>query len=404
MSPARRPFPALPRRIFLGGAACLCALAAALPARAWEAGDGRGGQDPATQTPGGDPLDRLEVSPGSEPAVFAALDRGLAFLAAQQARGTSGALPCSAGENHAPVGVTALAALAWIGGGSSLTRGPYRENLEKAIDYLLDGQVQEGEAKGYFTQTGDQVSRTHGHGLATLALAQAFTISPRGAKGARIEAALELACERILEAQGVDGGWYYSPTASVEQEGSVTVALMWALRGAKDAGIHIPVEPIDKAVAYVRGLQDKSGGFQYSHTRPQTSVALTAAALSTLHATGIYEGKDVRAGYDYIWRELASRDLARERGSADRIAFPFYERFYLAQALYQHKDETQFERWAAPLRLDLLRSQEKDGSWSDERLDPSGAVLRNQYGKSYSTAINCLVLSIPHSTLPIFSR
>ena len=346
----------------------------------------------------------LQAEPGSEPATLACLERGLAFLAAQQRKGTTGALPCTAGENHAPVGVTALAALAWIGGGSSLTRGPYKDELGRAIDYLLDGQVQDGERKGYFTATGDQVSHTHGHGLATLALAQAYTISPRSPRGKRLEQALRMACDRILAAQGVDGGWYYSATPSVQQEGSVTVALVWALRGAKDAGIFIPVEPIDKAVAYVKSLQDERGGFQYSATRPKTSVALTAAALSTLHATGTYSGPTIEAGYDYIWRELASRELAAEKGRPARIAFPFYERLYLAQALFQHKDLSHYQRWSAPWRARLIRSQEKDGSWSDTRYDASGAKIQSRYGTSYSTAVNCLVLAIPHSTLPIFMR
>ena len=351
-----------------------------------------------------DPLDGLEVAPGSEPQVLAALERGLVYLAKQQVTGATGALPCTTGENHAPVGVTALAALAWIGGGSSLTRGPYKDELGKAIEYLLDGQVQDGERKGYFTQTGDQVSQTHGHGLATLALAQAYTISPRSPKGARIAQALEMACERILAAQGIDGGWYYSATPSIEQEGSVTVALVWALRGAKDAGVHIPVAPIERAVAYVKRLQQPTGGFQYSMTRPQTSVALTAASLSTLHATGVYDGKEVEAGYDYIWRELAGREVDLEGGSRAQVSFPFYERMYLAQALYQHKDLSHFHRWSAPMRLDLIRTQEKAGSWSDERAGAGGAVVRSQYGKSYATAVNCLVLTIPHSTLPIFMR
>ena len=302
------------------------------------------------------------------------------------------------------MGVTALAALAWIGGGSSLTRGPHRDELSKAIDYLLDGQVQDGDRQGYFTQTGDQVSQTHGHGLATLALAQAYTISPRAPKGARIQKALQAACDRILAAQGVDGGWYYSATPSIQQEGSVTVALVWALRGAKDAGIHIPVQPISHAIAYVKTLQQETGGFQYSITRPQTSVALTAASVSTLHATGIYDGPEVDAAYDFIWRELAKREQDTERGSRAQVSFPFYERMYLAQALYQHRDLSHFERWSAPLRLDLIRTQEKDGSWSDERAGTGGTTVKNQYGRSYATAVNCLVLTIPHSTLPIFMR
>lgn len=380
----------------------IAALAAGIPAK-WDDTKDKG-QDAKAPVSAENPLAGLEVKPGSEAPIMASLDRGLAFLAKEQARLSTGALPSTSGDNHAPIGVTSLAALAWIGGGSSLTRGPYHTELSAAIDYLLGCQVKDGQATGYFTHTTDQRSHTHGHGLATLALAQAFTISPRSAKGAQIKEALGLACERIIASQGVDGGWYYDPKPTVQQEGSVTVALVWALRGAKDAGIFVDAAPIHRAIAYVKTLQDESGGFMYSASRPRTSVALTAAALSTLHATGTYTGDEIDAGYDYIWRSMTARDLKVERGQDVAIAFPFYERLYLAQALYQHKDLKHFTRWSAGQRATLLRTQEPDGHWSDERIGASAVKIKGQYGSSYATAVNCLFLTIPHSTLPIFMR
>ncbi|MDF1838427.1 MAG: terpene cyclase/mutase family protein [Planctomycetota bacterium] len=380
----------------------ILALAAGVPARLDDAKDqSQGSNAPATKD---NPLAGLQVKPGSEAPIMASLDRGLAFLAKEQARLSTGALPSTSGDNHAPIGVTSLAALAWIGGGSSLTRGPYHTELTAAIDYLLASQVKDGPAVGYFSNTTDQRSQTHGHGLATLALAQAFTISPRSAKGAQIKEALRLACDRIIASQGVDGGWYYDPKPTVQQEGSVTVALVWALRGAKDAGIFVDAAPIHRAIAYVKTLQDESGGFMYSASRPRTSVALTAAALSTLHATGTYDGAEIDAGYDYIWRSLTARELKLERGQDVSISFPFYERLYLAQALYQHKDLKHFTRWSAAQRAVLLRTQEPDGHWPDERFGASGVVVKSQYGPCYATAVNCLFLTIPHSTLPIFMR
>ncbi len=382
------------------GIFALCAFALAPGALALDDKDPRA-KSASTQD---NPLAALEVQPGSEAPTMASLERGLAFLAKEQARLSTGAMPASKGENHAPIGVTSLAALAWIGGGSSLTRGPHHTELSLAIDYLLSCQIKDGKAKGYFAHTTDQRSQTHGHGLATLALAQAFTISPRSAKGAQIKEALKLACDRIIAAQGVDGGWYYDPKPTVQQEGSVTVALVWALRGAKDAGITVDAAPIHRAIAYVKTLQDKTGGFQYSASRPRTSVALTAAALSTLHATGTYTGPEIDAGYDYIWRSLTARELKVERGQDVDLPFPFYERLYLAQALYQHKDLTHFTRWSRAQRAKLLRTQTPDGHWPDTRTGPSGVEIKSQYGTSYSTAVNCLFLTIPHSTLPIFMR
>ena len=385
----------------IAAVAGIFALAAGIPALLDDKDKGQESRAPLSTD---NPLAGLEVQPGSEAPVMASLERGLAFLAKEQARLSTGALPSTSGDDHAPIGVTSLAALAWIGGGSSLTRGPHHRELSLAIDYLLSCQLKDGVAKGYFTTTADQRSHTHGHGLATLALAQAFTISPRSTQGARIKEALRLACDRIILSQGVDGGWYYDPKPTVQQEGSVTVALVWALRGAKDAGIFVEAAPIHRAIAYVKTLQDETGGFQYSASRPRTSVALTAAALSTLHATGTYGGAEINAGYDYIWRSLTAREVKRERGQDVTIAFPFYERLYLAQALYQHKDLKHFIRWSAGQRATLLRLQHPNGHWTDARTGASGVEVKGQYGKSYATAVNCLFLTIPHSTLPIFMR
>lgn len=331
-----------------------------------------------------------------------ALERGLEFLAKAQARTGTGALPCTRGKNHAPVGVSALAALAWIGGGSSLTRGPYQAQLALAIDYLLDHQLLDGKESGYITDTDDQRSKTHGHGLATLALTQAWTQSPNTPIGARLEGAIRSAVRRIESSQGVDGGWFYDPRPTTEQEGSVTVCLLWALRGARNAGIVVDSGVVERAIEYVKSLQAENGGFQYSHSQTTPSIALTAASLSTLHATGVYTGPVVAQGYDYLWRELGVRE--QDGAAAKPALFPYYERMYLAQALWQHRDINVYRSWARSEADRLLRTQLPDGSWEDRREGSSGASEQDRFGKAYATAINCLVLGVPRGTLPIFTR
>ena len=121
---------------------------------------------------------------------------------------------------------------------------------------------------------------------------------------------------------------------------------------------------------------------------------MTGACLSTLHATGIYDGPAIDDAYDYVWRELAHRERARElQGRAREPEFPFYERFYLGQALWHNRDPDAYETWAAAERRRVLTSQQEDGSWDDAR-----------YGSCYATAMNCLFLSLPRGVLPIFQR
>lgn len=324
-----------------------------------------------------------------------AVHRGLVFLAAQQATAQDGSLPAGQGDYRAPVGVTALTAIAFMASGNTPGRGEYGDEVAAAVDYLLSRvKPEDDERAGYIGDEADRKSGMHGHGLATLALAQAYIMSPASPRGRRTAQALVAGVHLIERTQGAEGGWMYDPVRDIHHEGSVTVCLVQGLRAARNAGILVDTRVIARAIDYVKRLQNPEGSFRYGLNKKAVSVALTAACLSTLHATGIYEGREIDDGYGYVWRELAFRRVAEERGGrAKRARFPFYERFYLAQALWQHPDQDVYRRWAREEVERILVDQNKNGSWS-------GSL----YGDSYATAMNCLFLAVPDGLLPIFQR
>jgi hypothetical protein len=329
-------------------------------------------------------------------AADAALARGLVFLARQQELEQDGSFPAGRGEKAAPVGITALGALAYMAAGSAPERGPHGQELARAIDYILSRTAPPDHPvhPGYIADEGDPASRTHGHGLATLALAQAWSMSPRSARGRRIDAALALATQRIEVSQGLEGGWAYSPVRGLEHEGSVTICLVQALRAARNVGLRVDPEVIVRAVDYVKELQDEAGGFRYTLGHETVTVALTSAGISTLQAAGLYNTDEVRAAYDFLWRELAAREVAAERGASGTAPrFPYYERFYLSQALWQNPDHSVFDRWNLRETTRVIAAQNSDGSWGG-----------SPYGASYATAMNCLFLALPAGLLPIFQR
>jgi len=314
------------------------------------------------------------------------------------------------------VAVTALAALAWMSNGSTTNRGPHQTHITRAVEYLLACTEREvDEHPGYIHDRQDTISRMHGHGLATMALAESLTTSVDEGLGKRIHAALLLALARIEVSQSAEGGWYYEAYRTASHEGSVTVNLVQALRAARNAGFTVNIQVIERALGYLErsqlntreadgSLPREFGGFRYSLSDQSTSVALTAAALATFHALGRYDGPIVRDGYDYVWRKLAAREVDLARGDLSaHPAFPFYERFYLAQALWQNLDEAVFRRWAATEFPILIAAQRTDGAWEDVRHSGNGRIIA-RYGTSYATATNCLVLSLPESQLPIFVR
>ncbi len=344
------------------------------------------------------PADARAPDPfGDARAARAAIERGLRFLSAQQKLEQDGSFPPTNATRHAPVAVTALSALAYMSAGSTLDRGPHGSELTRAIDFLL-AQVDRSATsaqRGYISTARDEISKTHGHGFATLALAEAHGVSLGTPRGKRLAEALLLATGCIEASQGLEGAWYYSPVRGLEHEGSVTIAMVQALRAAKNAGIRIDPDVIAKAVDYVRRSQKEDGSFRYALGAEETSVALTAAALSTLHATGQYHGREIVQGYDYIERELRARALPQEQDvlSVGGVPFPYYERLYLAQAFWQNPDVHVFDSWAKEERREMLKHQREDGSWGD-----------SPYGDCYATAVNVLVLALPDQLLPIFQR
>ncbi len=352
-------------------------------------------EDSRALSAGALPDDSQRASDPLERALDDSIQRGLAWLVKGQAKNLDGSMAVGArDQTPVPIASTALGALALMAGGNSYNRGLYGAEVARAVDYLLAHCDLDPASPsfGYIGREGaPEAVRMHSHGFATLALAQAFSTSHRTANGKQLKRALEAAVRRIERSQGREGGWFYNPIRNTRHEGSVTICLVQALRAARDAGIRVDPSCVQRAEAYVVQSQKEDGLFAYEIYNPDahTSVALTAAGVSTLYSLGEYAGKVVESGMTAIWRELE----LRESGEGKSARFPYYERLYLSQAMWQHSELENFERWSDREFKRMLANQQTDGHWSDDR-----------YGDSYATAINCLVLGMSQELLPIFQR
>ena len=66
----------------------------------------------------------------------------------------------------------------------------------------------------------------------------------------------------IVGSQNKEGGWRYLPKVG-DADLSVTVTQLMALAAARDAGVDVPKETIDRAIDYVKKSQNGDGGFRY---------------------------------------------------------------------------------------------------------------------------------------------
>ena len=291
------------------------------------------------------------------------------------------------------VGVTGLAGIAFLSAGAFPGQGSagfvvrdgrrvsYCEVTQRALEYVMDSIL----ANGFISQNG---SRMYSHAFATLFLAEAYGTGFYP-DHARVQASLRKAVRLIVSAQNEKGGWRYKPGAN-DADMSITVCQVMALRAARNAGIEVPRETIQRAVDYVkRSFLPGLGAFTYQigepyHSLPsRTSFALTAAGVTTLYSAGEYDAFEIREGLRFM---EANRPRTRE--AEDNFDY-FYGQYYAVQAAFQ-RGGRYWQRWYENTRRDLLLLQDrKRGCWQD------------LVGRNYATAMATIILQLPNQYLPI---
>ena len=318
------------------------------------------------------PLAKLELG---EDTRQAATD-GLRYLAKSQNRDGSWSGGSSRSRN---VGVTGLAAMAFMANGSQPGRGEFGESIDRGLDFLVASVRRDG----YITSGG--VSRMYEHGFAALALAQAHGMTRRQDIGDK----LRLATALIQRAQKrTDGGWRYDPTPIGDSDISVTVCQIMALRAARNVGIKVPKEVIDRAVEYVKRSCLADGSFSYMlRSRSSGSYALLSSGLNCLYGSGEYDCPELKRALKRF-DEQTPRHIAR-RGPVSH--YYFYAHYYAAQAAF-HAGGDYWSKYYAAVAKELVATQSATGSW------------QSNFGNAYATAMGCLVLQMPYNYLPIFQR
>jgi hypothetical protein len=342
---------------------------------------------PAAGPQTSDPQERPQVNRSDfTPAAREAVDRGLAWLASRQNPNGSWTNRVGYklyedyfGEEHDSIDVTAIAGMAFVSAGHVPGRGKYGKNVALGVQWLL---TKVRDEDGYITHAG---SRMYSHAFATLFLAEIYGMT----RQADIKAKLKRAVDLIVNSQNREGGWRYQPIP-VDADLSVTVSTVQALRAARNVGIAVPLETIQRAMRYVmrcavprRGFSYQAATYDNGMNDTRVSFALTACGLVAMYSAGMYDSREVREGI----RVLPNYKHSLIPGKLHY----YYGHYYASQAMYLAGGDA----WAAyypGVRDEILGRQEPDGHWSDD------------VGKTYATAMACVVLQMPCEYLPIFQK
>ena len=333
-----------------------------------------------TALPGNLPTSQSGLSPEETavrvvtPQAQRAIDRGLDYLASRQQSDGSIGLRSQQGL----AAVCALSGMAFLSSGSTPGRGPYGGNVQRCVDFILTHAQQ----SGFITvPDGHGHGPMYGHGFATLFLAEVYGMSLRSDVRQKLAKAVKL----IIDTQNRAGGWRYEPRP-YDADLSVTVCQIMALRAARNAGIHVPNETIDRCIKYVKACQNPDGGFSYMlQGGRQSEFPRSAAGVVALFSAGIYDAVEIENGLNYLMRFIPP--------SGTFSGYYFYGHYYAVQAMWQAGDNY-WQQWYPAVRDELVSQQRQGGSWP--RFSPPSA--------EYGVAMACIILQMPNNYLPIFQR
>jgi len=311
-----------------------------------------------------------EITPAMEESV----QRGLRYLAGLQ--NDDGSFGRGQFAKHA--GITALCGLAFMADGHLPGRGAYGDNVRKALDFVLSSATETG-----LLAAENSHGPMYGHGFATLFLGEIYGMNN---EDARVRDALTRAVELIINSQNQEGGWRYNPVP-YDADISVTICEIMALRSARNAGIKVPKETIDRAIAYVRSCQNSDGGFRYMSTSGTSLWPRTAAGVASLYYAGVYSDNSIDRGLNYL-QDSVNPDAGGNSGEAHY----FYGHYYAVQAMYLAGGK-RWTAWWPNIRDEMISKQAATGGWMDY-----------QAGQAYSTSMALIVLQMPKRYLPIFQK
>lgn len=288
--------------------------------------------------------------------------RGLQFLVKlQTAEGRWNDMPY--GGEPAVVG---LAVVAMLAHGDDPNHGPYAVSIRKGLDFVLRNQN---------PQTGYIGKSMYNHGFSVLALAEAYG----HVEDERLGPALQKGVNLIVSSQTRNplGAWRYSPE-SLDADTTVSGCQIVALFAARNAGLAVPEDAIQKGLKYFIKCQTPEGGFGYtgasSPNGARTAIGCLVFALAKQKQSDPYQ-----KAFRYL-----------QAAPAD----PSYQQYYLyyaSQAFFQSTPQV-WNEWNKKNVRTLISTQNEEGGWD------------GQFGQTFTTAASLLSLALNYRYLPIYER
>lgn len=352
---------------------------------------------------GGLPSPSTVIGPEAEQAI----ERGLRFLASRQAADGHWSLqghgePVSLRSDTAATG---LCLLAFQGAGYTHQQHRYAPVVSRGLQALLAMQQPDGNLYKREDPSSDQSVALYSHGIAALALCEAYGMT----RDESLRGPAQRALDFIVQSQHRQrGGWRYQP--QVSSDTSVSGWMMMALKSGDLASLTVPVstyEGVDRWLDAARMSRSRNDLYRYnpyapdtpaqSHGREVTPSMTAVAILMRMYSGWRRDDPDMRTAADYLAKFPPA---IGDPSSPERDTYYWY---YATQVMF-HMGGQWWQDWSHQLQPILIDGQVQTGpqagSWDPRTPVPDRWGLLA--GRLYLTTLNLLSLEVHYRHLPIY--
>ncbi len=331
---------------------------------------------------------------GGTDTTEAAVHRGLAWLARNQARDGSWSLagpyadgvPFEGLDNK--TAATAMALLAFQGAGNTHRGGKYQKNVVHGWRWLIAQQ----DSTGCFFQFGPNSHRFYTHAQCSIALCELYGMT----KDEKYKAPAQRAIDYCVKTQAPPGGWRYNP--NMDSDVSVTGWVAMALQSARMAGLKVPKDTLSRLGQFLDKVAQNDGA-RYPYQRyGDVRLSMTAEALLMRQYLG-WKHDDPRLAAGVKW--ITERD---NLVNFDRNRDVYY--WYYATQVAHNMGGDAWKRWNRVMCKALPDQQvphgKEAGSWDPNRPIPD--QWSSNGGRLFVTCLSIYMLEVYYRYLPIYSN
>lgn len=331
---------------------------------------------------------KLAASRGGSRASETAVEQGLQWIIEHQLDDGSWRLKhgggrcqgycANPGKMESTTAATGLALMALLGAGYTHRSGPYQNEIQKALDFLMEemriskhgGSLVQGE-KGMYS-----------HAIATIALSEAFAMT----QDTRLVHTISEARKYIETAQHRKGGWRYIPGTTGDL--TVTGWQLMALKSCEMANFPTPDKTWKNAESFIDSLASSSGSYGYQ--QPEENPTTTAVGVLSKMYLGATLENDTQ--------KMGARLIVARGPSKTNVYFNYY-----ATQVLMHRNDDAWPKWNDELRDYLISTQDhggnhQAGSWYFT--DPHGQMG----GRLYTTAMVIMTLEVYYRFMPLYEE